>query len=71
VRTDPDSKAKLFLTESGAKDFDLAKKNRSARNKVLRRLAGWELSEVDYLREEKRLIESFGSAVLQEMSFGV
>lgn len=60
MRTDPDSKAKLLLTESDAADFDLAKKKRVRRNKCLRRLAQIELSEDDYIKEEQRLGEQFG-----------
>ncbi len=60
VRTDPDSKAKLLLTKSGAEDFDRAKKVLSARNKVLRRLPVLGLEEGAYLLEEQRLSEQFG-----------
>ena len=62
VRTDPDSKAKLLLTEFGAEEFDQAKKARSARNKVLRRLPILGLEEGNYLLEERRLSKQFGRA---------
>lgn len=59
VRTDPDSKAKLLLTEFGAGEFDRAKKARSARNKVQQQLG---LEEGAYLLEEQRLAKQFGHA---------
>ncbi len=62
VRTDPDSKAKLLLTEFGAEEFDRAKKARSARNKVLRQLPVLGLEEGAYLLEERRLSKQFGRA---------
>lgn len=61
LRTDPDSKNKVFLTKSEVEEFDRLKKNRSERNRALRDLAGMDLDETDYRREEKRLSEKFGS----------
>lgn len=62
LRTDPDSKVKVLLTEGGADEFDRKKKVRSDRNRVIRELLSTpalELDGGDYLKEEQRLAEMF------------
>ena len=61
VRTHPDTKEKLLLSEEGAKEFDTQKKSRSQRNKAIRKVAALGLDESAFLKHEKKLLEEFGS----------